>query len=517
MCKGRRRNLKKVLIVDDEYLVRLGLRTSFHWALHGFEIVGEASNGEEALRVFDQTDPDILLTDIRMPVMDGIQLIEILKARKPQLYVAILSNHDDFSYARRAIQLGASQYILKSELKEETILSALQLASDSIVGAPSPQRRDNRLDQHIRKYLLSDGTIPDFPADALRQLEDGDYAALSCRCDTSSLLEETQASFHKACLAMLQDVDPRARIISAETDHVLRVLLLSRLQGANALAQLRDHMRLAISNLRQYYEIEFRAGVSAVHRPQELAQLIAEADEALDLCFFGTENCCVWSPAERQIHVHVAHRKLGALIEAKDWPALKREIEQLFDQLRACRSMSAAESCYIDLLSLARQTAYANVLLGESFIQEKKINYRSCRSLDHIDEMQVYIMDLYRSMLNLISGRGKRYSSIVSRTIAFIQNNYSRTISLGEAAEDACVSKSYLSLLFKQETGINFSKYLMDYRIDRAKQLLSQSAMHIYEIAEQVGFPNPYYFSKVFKEYTGESCKEYRDQHNAPA
>ena len=173
--------------------------------------------------------------------------------------------------------------------------------------------------------------------------------------------------------------------------------------------------------------------------------------------------------------------------------------------------MSAAEACYIDLLSLARQTAYANVLLGESFIQEKKINYQSYRSFEHIDEMQVYIMDLYRSMLNLISGRGKRYSSIVSRSISFIQNNYSRPISLMEAAEDACVSKSYLSLLFKQETGINFSKYLMDYRIDRAKQLLSQSAMHIYEIAEQVGFPNPYYFSKVFKDYTGKSCKEYRD------
>ena len=503
--------MKKVLIVDDEYLVRLGLRTSFHWSLHGFEIVGEASNGEEALRVFEETDPDILLTDIKMPVMDGIELIEQVKARKPQLYVVILSNHDDFSYARRAIQLGASQYILKSELQEQTILSALKLASDSIESNPKRQPRSGKLDQYIRRCLLPGGSVPDFPAEALRQLEDGDYAALSCRCDTSSLLEETQVSFHKACLAMLQGVDSHARIISAETDHVLRVLLLSRMKDISSLSHLQEYMCLTISNLRQYYDVEFRVGISGVHPSHALSQLITEANEALDLCFFSSENCCTWSPLEKHSMVHVAHRKFAGLIEAKDWPALKQEIERLFDQLKSCRSMSAAEACYIDLLSLARQTAYANVLLGESFIQEKKINYQSYRSFEHIDEMQVYIMDLYRSMLNLISGRGKRYSSIVSRSISFIQNNYSRPISLMEAAEDACVSKSYLSLLFKQETGINFSKYLMDYRIDRAKQLLSQSAMHIYEIAEQVGFPNPYYFSKVFKEYTGKSCKEYRD------
>lgn len=504
-------NLKKVLIVDDEYLVRLGLRTSFHWALHGFEIVGEASNGEEALRVFEKTDPDILLTDIKMPVMDGIELIEILKKRKPQLYVALLTNHDDFSYARRAIQLGASQYILKSELQEETILSALKMASDSMSGDSVRQHRSSRLDSYIRKSLLSGTNRPEIPEEEIEKLPGGDYAALSCRCDLSSLLEETQISFHKACLAMLQDVNPGARIVSAEEDHILRVFLLCRLKDAGDIEALKEHMRLAISNLRQYYEIEFRAGVSGIHRVQELPLLISEANEALDLCFFCSENCCSREADRRQENVHVGHRKLSALIEAKDWPALKQEIELLFDQLQLCRSMAMAEACYIDLLSLARQTSYAHVLLGEDFIREKKIDYQSYRSFGHIDEMKVYIMDLYRSMMNLISGKGKRYSSIVSRSIAFIQNNYSRTISLAEAAEDACVSKSYLSLLFKQETGINFSKYLMDYRIERAKQLLSQSAMHIYEIAEQVGFPNPYYFSKVFKEYTGKSCKEYRD------
>lgn len=506
--------MNRVLIVDDEYLVRLGLRTSFHWALHGFEIVGEASNGEEAIRVFEKTDPDILLTDIKMPVMDGIRLIEILKARKPELYVVILSNHDDFAYARRAIQLGASQYILKSELQEKTILSALKQASHSIDSEPERRRRGGRLEQCIRKSLLNGSShAPEIPSDALEQLEMGDYAVLSCRCNTAALPEETQVSFHKACLSMLEETVAPAHIISAEDESMLRILLLCRADGCARPDSLKEHIQLLISNLRQYYDIEFRTGISSIRGAGELQRLIVEAHAALDMCFFGSANCCCWTdiqPAPANIHVN--YRQIIKHIEARDWASLKREIESIFRQLQSACNMHAAKSCYIDLLSLARQTAYANPALGEAFIREKKIEYQTYQSFDHIDEMKVYVDDIFRSMLNLLSGRGKRYSSIVTRCINYIQNNYSRTISLSEAAEDACVSKSYLSILFKQETGINFSKYLMDYRIERAKQLLSQSSMRIYEIAEQVGFPNPYYFSKVFKEYTGKSCKEYRNE-----
>ena len=102
--------MQKVLVVDDEFLVRLGLKTTIDWEAHGYKIVGEASNGKEALEIFDREDPDILLTDIKMPVMDGFKLIEEVRKRKKRIRIVILSHYDDFAFAQKALKFGATQY-----------------------------------------------------------------------------------------------------------------------------------------------------------------------------------------------------------------------------------------------------------------------------------------------------------------------------------------------------------------------------------------------------------------------
>ena len=122
--------MKKVLIVDDEFLARLGLKTLIDWEEFGYKIVGEAANGKEALEILDRTDPDILLTDIKMPVMDGLTLIEEVRKRKKNIQIVVLSNHDDFSYAQKAIKFGVTLYILKSELNEANISNLLKNLSD---------------------------------------------------------------------------------------------------------------------------------------------------------------------------------------------------------------------------------------------------------------------------------------------------------------------------------------------------------------------------------------------------
>ena len=124
--------MKKVLIVDDEMLVRVGLKSTMSWEREGFSIVGEAKNGKEAMELFDMYDPDILLTDICMPVMDGLELIQELKSRKKSLKAAILTHYDDFNYAKQAISLGASEYILKSDLSKENLLKVLVKLSTEI-------------------------------------------------------------------------------------------------------------------------------------------------------------------------------------------------------------------------------------------------------------------------------------------------------------------------------------------------------------------------------------------------
>lgn len=508
--------MNKVLIVDDEYLVRLGIRSTFHWALHGFEIVGEASNGRDAIKLFEKTDPDILLTDIRMPVMDGIELIEDLKARKPGLYVVILTNYDDFSYAQRAIRLGAAQYILKSDLREETLLEALCKCEGGRENAPEHRREAGPLERSIRSALFqrNSGRLT-LSQEMTEQFQPGLYAVVACRCDVSGIPQEAQEKFHKTCRTMLEGMGTSPLLVSAEADEMLRALLITRLRGEAEYTHLRDGMRTTISNLHQYYDVEMRMGISAMRQREHINRMIEQAFEALDLCFFRTGNDCEWCPQKKQPEkLMVRYRSIDSLIQAHEWLPLKAEIGRIFEQLYRMENMAAAESCCIELMSIARQAACGNILLGEEFLRDKQLEHLAFRTFDHICAMEVYVMDIYRSMMNLLSGRGKRYSSIITKAVDFIQANYARPISLVEVAEEVDVSKSYLSLLFKQETGINFSKYLMDYRIDRSKQLLSQSTLRIYEIAEQVGFLNPYYFSKVFRDYTGMSCKDYRNAYS---
>jgi len=133
-------------------------------------------------------------------------------------------------------------------------------------------------------------------------------------------------------------------------------------------------------------------------------------------------------------------------------------------------------------------------------------------NLRHIDTCSSFVLDIFRIIGAALSGQGPRYSSVVSRAIEYIHAHYHENIALSDASDAVGLSKSHLSQLFKQETGINFTKYLMDYRIEQAKQLFATSNLHIYEVAERVGIPNPYYFSKVFKESTGFTCRDYRNK-----
>ncbi len=505
--------MKKVLIVDDEYLVRLGLRTSFPWALHGFEIVGEAGNGEEALRIFDALAPDILLTDIRMPVMDGIELIRRIKARKPELYVIILTNYDEFSYAQMAIHLGAAQYILKSNLDEQTILNALRLAVDRIETQPG-RHDDAQLEYAVRQTLPHRALpVPEFGPELYERLAPGDYVATACRCALGCLTDETRAAFYKTCRAMLESACAAPLIVSSEENDMLLIALIGRMEDDAQAMQLRAEVRAAIVNLRQYYEVELRAGFSRTWPRERLSAMLAQAYGALERCFFSVQNDCEWSENApvRPSHL-VRYHQLEDLIRAGEWEPLKAELSRVFAGLRDAQNLDTANSCCIEMMSIARQIACGSASLGPEFLRQKQLETLRLPAFDHISAMEIYIMDIYRSMLNLLSGRGRHYSSIVTAAINYIRAHYAQTISLGDVADSIEVSKSYLSLLFKQETGINFSKYLLDYRIERARQLLAQPTIRIYEIAERVGFMNPYYFSKVFRECTGMSCREYRDR-----
>lgn len=507
--------MRKVLIADDEYLVRLGLRTMVDWASHGFIIVGEAANGREAIELFHATDPDILLTDIKMPLVDGLQLIENLKSKKPSLYVVILSNYGDFAYAQRAIELGASEYILKSDMNQDTILRTLNRMlrdMEAVEDAPL-HNREPAIREYLRQALtLPRSSRPDPPPQGFPA--PGRYAVLISRCDTSVLSTEAQPMFHRSSRTMLEELWPDSVIASAQSADILSVMLVAPLKSDDHLLSLRQHALRTALNIRQYFDVEFQVGISLPGGSGDLPELIQQAASAFEDCFFSSEPVCVYTPdrpsPDDQVRVNQAW--MQDLVTLRDFGRLNQYIRGVFNALCRARDYALVQDAYFDFISFARQMVARYPEVKIHFGREEKLSYAGLDNLRHIDTCSSFVLDIFRIIGAALSGQGPRYSSVVSRAIEYIHAHYHENIALSDASDAVGLSKSHLSQLFKQETGINFTKYLMDYRIEQAKQLFATSNLHIYEVAERVGIPNPYYFSKVFKESTGFTCRDYRNK-----
>ena len=187
-------------------------------------------------------------------------------------------------------------------------------------------------------------------------------------------------------------------------------------------------------------------------------------------------------------------------------------IQNIFMKLREAGNYSAVYSAFIDFISVGKLIHEKYQLEEEASLSERKFKHDAFFDLSFISDVEMYIYELYLSLLFTQQNGKAGYSHIVKMCNNFIEREYDRNIGLADAAEYAGVSNSYLSLIFKQETGVNFNAALVQYRIEKAKKLLASTSLKIYQVAEKVGFLTPDYFSKVFREISGCTCKEYRNR-----
>lgn len=517
--------MKRVLVVDDEFLVRLGLRTTMDWEAHGYKIVGEASNGKEALEMFDEADPDILLTDIKMPVMDGFKLIEEARKRKKNLQVVILSHYDEFSYVQKALEFGATQYILKSELNEEKLIDLLKKLSlkekdQSAEETDIRAERENYLKDLLFGKALDDDFTAGEGAPPPEGLFDGSaYIAIRGFCETSMLHEDSRKMLSQTVKTIVDKAFSDVTTVMFFYKDQLYFTSVAAVKDGSIIMGMQDAVRAMqqlIRNIKQYFEVVVQIGLSRIGKPERFPDMIGEAELARKVCFFSLQPIEVFYPEMtrgKERHIRISHSKLSSFIDEKDKAGLREHISGIFNELKSARNYRTFKNAVIDLLSVARTICEEQKIDQTSSLSPAKFSYENCLVMPFIDNVETYIQELYAAIADAAVNRESAYSALVQNTIAYIKNNYSKNISLSDAAAAAEVSSSYLSLIFKQETGVNFSNYLTDYRMEMAKKMLVSTNKKIYEIAEDIGFSSPYYFSKVFREYTGMTCKEYKDKY----
>jgi len=532
----------RMIIVDDESLIRKGIITSIDWQLHEVDIVGEAANGREALQIAERAEPDIVLTDIRMPVMDGIRLSGLLRERFPHVRIVFLTGYDDFEYAQSAIRLKVDEYLLKPAGAEELLALVgrlkLEIDEEREAAASERTRRAYLLESlpYMRQNLLLSlvhAQRPDIrqwagKAQALNlHLNGPSYQCAVLELDnyypmTVGKQERDIEWIRYAVVNVAEEVmegKVRGNVCGIEANRML--FLFNLPQGTipeTVTEDVCDEVRRCIARYLQWsvtvgigmpVPVLERIGDSFHSAVRALRRKVYAGTGRVYRYEYGTEggeDQPVLLPAEQENmllrHLRLmdrekVHAAIGLLFE--EWSRHKPAYVAVH---RTClrlvfMSMGALED--------------AGIRLSERmpmFDPAKEID-----KLETLAQMETWLQRLLEQFMAWMEkAANRKFKSIVASVIRYMEEHLDQELTLDAMASAVYVSPSYLSRLFKEETGRNIVDYIHGLRIERAKALLRDPKLKTYEISERVGYRDYKYFSFIFKRYTGCSPRDYRNR-----
>ncbi|GGA46639.1 response regulator transcription factor [Paenibacillus physcomitrellae] len=518
----------KVLIVDDEMLVRQGIKHLFDWESEGFTIVGEASNGKEALEQISLLRPHIILMDIVMPVMDGEELARIIQIRYPDVKIVVLSSFSEFEFVRSTFQSGASDYILKPKLDAVELLGILKKASGTLPGLQNADQPDRS-----GRWLAA----------ALDKLVSG-YPF-----DNESIRGRVLSSFVRPSFALLSmerlGGQGQAERSSEELQHTAEAVLESMIRSGNLPLEFRPLSQEA-GRSRWLWNADERFFGSAGLAADVLQQLVEGCElEGLPAA------AALSAPFHDLEALHEAAEQIPALLEKRfflpdervfmagertakplaspafDGEAFNQELNgQEFQAAFArLRDYLAAVPGRLDIgmyefKSLMGHCVFNIILALLRFqyearrLEDRKYEYfRSIHESLDIREASGWIEAFLGEAEDCVLQRTRSAGNqAVQRILEFIQEHYAEPLTLTEIAHHFHFNPSYLSNYFATHNSEGFSEYLNKVRIEQACRLLRQGDMPISDISSQVGYSEHSYFTKVFRKQKGLSPSQYRKQ-----
>lgn len=492
----------KILIADDETPIREWIQFSIEWGNNPeFEVVGAAENGNEAFEMALKYRADTVITDIKMPGMDGLMLMKKLQKELPYVSFIILTNHAEFSYAREAIEYGAKKYMLKSEMRGKDILEALTEIQENTQKLLERKEEDCYSSGYLDIYNCcyhedNDEYVRDFWRRHHFE-EEKIFQILAVKSEDLLLQKQVLTEF-----------------IKKHKNHILRPILRQEHIYLVAQAEKEEQIRRTEDKFAAMWK-EHGWGISAASKSDrgalQILSRIDEADKLLGYSFFFATGHFAAAEAEKwdgldRDGIKKQYRQIASDVLNEEKERLMFRLDQWFlsfsEQRFNCRE-----------LGWAREICMKMMMRMEEIFAEHFTGYQDERGIEKADQLKQCRQICRKLAENLYSRDHISYSQSVRAAIQYIHQYYDKPeLSLKEVAKAIYRSTEYLSRLFKAETGANFSTYLMNYRLEKAKRLLLETDMKVYEIAYAVGYGNPSYFTKVYHEYTGMTPETTRSQ-----
>ncbi|AZK46630.1 response regulator [Paenibacillus lentus] len=512
----------RVMIVDDEAILRTGMLHLCNWSEYGIEIVAQASNGLEALQYIEEVHPHVVITDIVMPIMDGVEFAKIMGKEHPEVKIVVLSSYSEFNYVREVFKYGVTDYLLKPKVSATELISLIQSLCSG-------------LDLSLQDY----GSTKNDPSLLLGQWLGSHYSPIEEDKHNETILEELREHFKselfviaKASTSLLlsrtnyTQSQLELRLIELTAEHLsgLDHALVFLKSECLLLVNYESHQSVEVLSALKRFSIQARQALSYISFVLSDAfgdlQQIKEEHTRLTpylgkLLYFTEKNLVPVDEILMQSEkVDFNQEHFTAALRSFSIDEASVLLETLFSEITT--SMAYDEYSLKRLCQNLIYTAMSTLeQLKQPVAELSSSKLKLFKTIDlafHINELEGIMLRFLQDLKSILPRSDQQPSPILQQIYAYVHENYANDISLSEMADKLHLNYSYLSSYFKQRTNENLTSYINRVRTDKAKELLLDCKLSVSEISRLTGFSDHNYFSKVFKKMTGMTPVEYRNQ-----
>lgn len=546
----------KLLLVEDEEDVRDGLVEEISWELHGFQVTGTAENGREALEWMEKEMPDIVVTDIQMPFMNGLELAAWIREHAPSTKIIILTGYDEFEYAQKAIKLQIDEYVLKPFSSRE-LMEVLLKVKTHMDAEQAEKENIQLLMEHYRKSIpvlrelflsslvtrkLSPEEIHEKGSSYGIHLDGQTFMASIIRPDPVLGERDSEEAEDPAAALSLKYTEDRYLLLFAVYNVAAEICQLR--QGFKAFIHHNDCVLLSVlpeteenaaaqrtlelleeirQNVNKYLKLTVTAGAGSVYRSLGgVYDSYGEASQALDYRPILGNNRVIWiddveqRKADPLVFDSQKEQELVRSIRVGTAEELEETVKRMFDGLESSKiSVQDCQVYIIGVLTAVIRVAKEFGIELEEVFGRGSLPFADMYHYNNLQELREWIHRVSsRLMLTIAQGRQSGYNQLVEDAKAYIHEHYRDSdISINKVCGYLHISTGYFSSIFKKEMKMTFVAYLLHVRMEAAKEMLRSTSLKAFEIAESLGFADPNYFSFCFRKKFGITPKEYRNGH----
>lgn len=511
----------KVLLVDDEKLSRDSIATLVQWEEHGLQLIGAAKNGFEALEWVDKEMPDIVITDIKMPVMNGLELIGKIKERRSDTVFVVLSGYDEYDYMSEAMRYGIKHYLLKpcNELQIIDVLSEIKL---EIANANREREFFTKLNNNFTRVLpqVKEQFLRDIALTGTYNQRDFEefMAMFHIQAQSFQLVlvqfGESCGYLEKFALKNIAEDLFTSEKLYLSTVVEDSVLLLIQAMAFEDMATILNEVR---DIYKSYYRLELFMGVSGAGGFTDIRSMYKEVHDVLRYRFYFTEGCMltrddvqVTSKAAWQVDFNASFEAIASSVKAGDVNDVTHRLQSLLDVFEEHRmEINEVKSHCMELYMIVIRQGQ----LPPS--SEKMFQVVTFQELDTLHATFEFLRSISIEVAKTnyqesSSSQNKMIASVIQIVDEHLGNPELSLTWIGK--ELLYMNVDYLGRLFSKETGVKFSQYVLERRMEQAIRFIEDAGdLRVYEISRLTGFrEDTPYFSKVFKKYTGFTPSEYK-------